>query len=335
MARSDWSSVRLHVVTGKGGTGKTTVAAALAMALAHGGRRVLLMEVEGRQGIAQLFDTPPLPYEERRVAVAPGGGEVWALAVDPEEALLEYLEMFYNLRRAGGLLRRMGAIDFAITIAPGIRDVLLTGKACELVRRAEKGQPKAPDVVVLDAPPTGRITRFLNVNQEVAHLAKVGPIRTQADSVMRVLRSDRTAVHLVTLLEEMPVQETADGVAELEEAGLPVGGVIVNMMRPPALDDDELLAAAEGTFDRMEVASGVAALDLPGGVSTGRAATALIDSLLEEARDHAQRVAVERAERLRIAGMGRPVYELPAIPSGIDLAALYEMADLLREQGMA
>ena len=88
---NDWEGVRLHVVTGKGGTGKTTVASALALALAAGGRRVLLTEVEGRQGIAQLFGTAPLPYAERRVAGTADGGEVRALAVDPEEALLEYL----------------------------------------------------------------------------------------------------------------------------------------------------------------------------------------------------------------------------------------------------
>ena len=100
-APDPWPHVTLHVVTGKGGTGKTTVAAALAIALATDGHRVLLMEVEGRQGIAQLFDVPPLPYEERRVAVAPGNGEVWALAVDTEDALLDYLELFYRMRRAG------------------------------------------------------------------------------------------------------------------------------------------------------------------------------------------------------------------------------------------
>ena len=99
--RHPFRDIRLHIVTGKGGTGKTTVAGALALALASDGRRVLLVEAEGRQGIAQLFDSPPLPYEERKIASAPGGGEVFALAIDPEEALLDYLEMFYNLKRAG------------------------------------------------------------------------------------------------------------------------------------------------------------------------------------------------------------------------------------------
>ena len=152
-------------MSGKGGTGKTTVAAALALALASGGGRVLLMEVEGRQGIAQLFDTPPLPYEERLVAVAPDGGEVFALAVDPEAALLEYLEMFYNMRRAGTALRKLGAVDFATTIAPGVRDVLLTGKAIEAVKRGERAGKPTYDAIVMDAPPTGRITRFLNVTR--------------------------------------------------------------------------------------------------------------------------------------------------------------------------
>ena len=105
--------MRLHVVTGKGGAGKTTVASALALALASGGKRVLLIEVEGRQGIAQVFDCPPLPYEERKIAVAPAtdtqpGGDVNALVADPESALLEYLEMFYNLRHAGKALTKLG-----------------------------------------------------------------------------------------------------------------------------------------------------------------------------------------------------------------------------------
>lgn len=132
------TKARLHFVSGKGGTGKSTVAAALALALAAGGRKVLLVEVEERQGIAQLFDVPPLPYEEVKVATADGGGQVNALAIDIEAAFLEYLDMFYNLGLAGRAMRRIGAIEFATTIAPGLRDVLLTGKIKEIVTRTAK-----------------------------------------------------------------------------------------------------------------------------------------------------------------------------------------------------
>ncbi|WP_231126196.1 ArsA-related P-loop ATPase [Motilibacter aurantiacus] len=321
-----WPGVRLHVVTGKGGTGKTTVAAALAVAIAWGGRRVLLCEVEGRQGIARLFDVPPLPYEERTVAVAPDGGEVFALPVDAEQALLEYLELFYKLGRAGKALRRMGAVDFATTVAPGLRDVLLTGKAYEAVRR--RGPDGAPtyDAVVLDAPPTGRITRFLGVHAEVADLAKVGPIRGQADSIMEMLRSPQTAVHLVTLLEEMPVQETADAVQELTAAGLPVGGIVVNRARPPLLTDPTLEAAARGTLDREGIAAGLAASGAP---SDPR----VVDALLAEGRAHAERVALERAERRAVDALGPRAYTLPLLPDGGDLGGLYALAAALREQG--
>ncbi len=219
-------------MTGKGGTGKTTVAAALALALAAGGRRTLLVEVEGRQGVAQLFGTPPLPYEERRITAAAGGGEVRVLAIDAEEALLEYLEMFYRLGAAGRALRRLGAIDFATTIAPGLRDVLLTGKVKEATTRTSGGH-RVYDAVVLDAPPTGRIGRFLNVTAETAKLAKVGPIKTQSDGVQALLRSPMTAVHVVTLLEEMPVQETVDAIDELTRLRIPVGHVIVNEAQAP------------------------------------------------------------------------------------------------------
>jgi anion-transporting ArsA/GET3 family ATPase len=324
---ADWEGVRLHVVTGKGGTGKTTVAGALALALASGGHRVLVLEVEGRQGIAQLFDTPPLPYEERRMAVAPEGGEVFALAVDAEEALLEYLDLFYHLGRAGRLLKKIGAVDFATTVAPGLRDVLLTGKAYEAVGRRRAGR-RTYDAIVLDAPPTGRITRFLNVNSEVAGLARVGPVRNQADSIMKLLSSPQTAVHLVTLLEEMPTQETVDAVADLQDAHLPIGAVIVNMVRRPPLRPAEVTAAAKGKLDRGAVAAGLAAAGLP-------TDDALVDSLIDEAAQLAERVALEKRERKVIAGLGRPTYELPWLPQGMDVGGLHELAAELRDQGAA
>lgn len=331
---SDFPRVRLHVVSGKGGTGKTTVAAALALALASEGQDVLLCEVEGRQGIARLFDVDPLPYEERRIATGRtsdgnGAGTVHALHIDPESALLEYLAMYYRLGRAGKALDRFGVIEFATTLAPGVRDVLLTGKVFEATKDNRRGKSaRQYDAVVLDAPPTGRIARFLGVNSELAGLAKVGPVRSQADMVMTLFRSPRTAIHLVTVLEEMPVQETADGIAELRAAGLPVGGVIVNQVRPQDLGPEQLAAAREGTID----AAGLAA-DLK---SVGvEADDDLVAGLLEEARDHAVRRALEDSQRAVVAGLDVPAYELPRLPGGVDLGGLYELAADLVEQGLA
>jgi len=336
---TDWDGVRLHVVTGKGGTGKTTVAAAMALALATAGRKVLLIEVEGRQGIARLFDCPPLPYEERKVAIGLGaegagqGGDVYALAVDPEGALLDYMEMFYNLRRTGKALTRLGVVDFATTIAPGLSDVLVTGKATEATRRREgpRGSAHVYHAVVMDAPPTGRISRFLDVSTEVSGLAKVGPIRTHADTVARVIRSPQTAVHFVTTLEEMPVQETLDGIAELRELtgdAIRPGGIIINMARTALLDPADLAAAAAGSLDVTELAVGLKAAGI--GDNHGLAV-----DLMTELREHALQVALQDRERDELLTAGQPHYELPMIPDGIDLAGLYQLAATLRKQGAA
>ncbi|HWM02116.1 MAG TPA: ArsA-related P-loop ATPase [Actinophytocola sp.] len=321
------SRARLHVVTGKGGTGKTTVAAALALALATGGRRVLLIEVEGRQGIAQLFDTQPLPYVEKRIASAPGGGEVRALHVDAEAALLEYFAMFYNLGFAGRTLRRMGAIEFATTLAPGLRDVLLTGKVKETVGRTDDHGRHVYDAVVLDAPPTGRIVKFLDVTKAMAELAKVGPIKGQSEGVVRLLHSQDTAVHLVTLLEEMPVRETLEAVAELSAADLRPGAVIVNRVRPPRLPARSVSPAADGRVDASRVRAGLtsAGLDL---------APEDVDGLVEETVEHAIRVLAEQNARDQLTEVDLPALELPDITEGIDTAALYELAEALVDQGV-
>jgi anion-transporting ArsA/GET3 family ATPase len=329
---ADFPGVQLHIVTGKGGTGKTTVSAALALGLAASGRTVLLCEVEGRQGIAQLFDVPPLPYEERLLvsgAAGPtGSGDVYALAIDPESALLEYLDMYYRLGRAGKMLDRFGVIEFATTIAPGVRDVLLTGKVYEAANRNRRNKgARHYDAIVLDAPPTGRIAQFLNVNDELAGLAKVGPVKGQADVVMSLLRSPRTAIHLVSVLEEMPVQETADGIAQLKEIGLPVGGVVVNQVRPQDLDDQERRQLIDEAADRGVIRTSLEKI----GIEVDEA---MLDGLLEEGHDHAERRALEDSQRVLVESLGVPAYELPRLPGGVDMGGLYELAELLATGGL-
>jgi anion-transporting ArsA/GET3 family ATPase len=308
---------RLHIVSGKGGTGKTTIAAALACALATTGRRVLLCEVEGRQGIAELFGASRLvDAEERRVCRTPSSGAVHALSIDAEAALLEYLETFYHLGLAAKALERFRVVDFATSIAPGLRDVLLTGKVYEAVRRGEKNHPNSYDAVVLDAPPTGRIAQFLNVHQAVAGLARVGPIRGQADSIMRMLRSTTTAVHLVTLLEDMPVTETEEAVAALRPTGISVETVIANKVIPTPLDEVQLQRAAMGT--------------------TLLRVRALNDQqnrlLTAEFADEAARTLQQRDRHRRLTSLGVPLAEIAFDAAGIDEAALFSIADQIRNQ---
>ena len=321
------SKARLHFVTGKGGTGKSTVAAALALTLASGGRKVLLVEVEGRQGIAQLFDVPPLPYKELKIATAEHGGQVNALAIDIEAAFLEYLDMFYNLGIAGRAMRRIGAIEFATTIAPGLRDVLLTGKIKESVIRVDKNKLPVYDAIVVDAPPTGRIARFLDVTRAVSDLAKGGPVYSQAEGVVKILHSDQTAIHLVTLLEALPMQETLEAIDELQGMGLPIGIVIVNRNIAAYLQPDDLAKAAEGDVDADAVRAGLAAA----GIKLNDADFA---GLLTETIQHATRITARAASAEQLEELKVPRLELPTIADGVDLGSLYELSESLAQQGV-
>jgi anion-transporting ArsA/GET3 family ATPase len=306
-----------HIVSGKGGTGKTTIAGALGCALATSGRRVLVCEVEGRQGISQLFDVLPLTgTEERRISRTPAGGTVYGLAIDAEDALMEYLDTFYHLSIAGKALDRFGAVDFATSIAPGLRDVLLTGKVYEAVRRKIKNRPNSYDAVVLDAPPTGRIAQFLNVHAAVAGLAKVGPIRNQADSIMRLLRSATTTVHLVTLLEDMPVTEIEEAVAALRPTQVRLGSVIENMVTPTPLDRDQLIQAAAGSV----------ILKVP------RLTIKQNQALASEFAIEAARTLTEQQRHDRLTALGLPLVEIAFDHEGIDEGAIFAIAEQLTDQ---
>ena len=194
-------------------------------------------------------------------------------------------------------------------------------------RRRQAGSPTgfAYDAVVLDAPPTGRIGRFLNVSAEVSGLAKVGPVRSHADSVANVIKSPQTAEHFVSTLEEMPVQETLDGIAEIRAVpGMQVGGIVINMARPVVLSQEELKARPDPAV--MAAALGAAGLYDP---------NSLAAALAEELSEHARLVELADRERTELEAAGQPIYELPLFAEGIDLAALHKLAAELRDQGAA
>ncbi|USQ76668.1 ArsA-related P-loop ATPase [Ornithinimicrobium cryptoxanthini] len=328
---------RLHIVTGKGGTGKTTVAAALATALAVEGSRVLLVETEERQGISQVLDVAPLGTEEVDVASGLDGGDVLGLSVEAGTALVEYLRLFYRLGRAGDLLHRMGAIEFATTIAPGVRDVLIGGRIYEAVRRTagqtagsrrRRGKDDHPayDAVVVDAPPTGRIGRFLDVTGQLADLARVGPIRNQADAVSALLHSPTTVVHLVTLLEQLPVQETLDAVAELSADGLQVGALVVNQRRDAAAREAVDLVAATDP-DRELLAGQLESVGI-------RTSASMVDGLVQTAADAVERRDLELSLEEAVVASGRPILTLPHLPEGVGSDAVRRLAAELAAQGV-
>ena len=293
---------RLLIVTGKGGVGKSTVAAALAVAGARTGRRTCLVEVEGRQTFSRLFDTSAWDFTEREFR--PG---IFGLSIDPEASLVEYLDMFYGARRLSKLVVGSTAVEFATTAAPGIKDVLLIGKVKEMERRRDGDGRFHYDLVVVDAPPTGRIVNFLRAPDATTEMVNVGPIRSQAQSLVDMLLDGRrTHLQLVTLLEEMPVRETVDSVAALRGLGVTLGPVVVNRVLTERFDAE----GRKALTDDLEPAE-LAALLTDAGLDVGEDAAAALRQL---GYSHLSRLGLQ--ERMRDELRRRvtlPTIELPYV----------------------
>jgi anion-transporting ArsA/GET3 family ATPase len=235
---SFFAASRLVIVAGKGGVGKTTVSAAMATAAARAGLSVLLIEIEGKSGLASLFGREPLGYEE--VELADG---IRGRTITPDEALLEYLRE-HGLSRISKRLVSSGALEIVATAAPGIRDILVLGK----VRSLE--QSRAADLIVLDAPAAGHAITFLLSPRGLLDAVRVGPINSQARDALELLTDpERCQVVLVTLPEETPVNELVDTAYHLEDrVGVSLGPVVVNGVVPVRagleVDPEEAAAAA-------------------------------------------------------------------------------------------
>ena len=237
--RAFCTSTRVLIVAGKGGVGKTTVSAAVARMAAGLGVRTLLIEIEGRSGLASLFGgSGALDYNERELSP-----NVLARTLTPDDALIEYLNA-HGLRRISKRLIKTGAIDVVATAVPGIKDILVLGK----VKQIERNVPTV-DLVVVDAPAAGHAVQFLRSAHGLLDAVRVGPIRTQAQEVADLLSDPvRTRVMLVTLPEETPVNELVETAYALEDTvGVKLAPIVVNGVYPPldGLDIDPAVAAAK------------------------------------------------------------------------------------------
>ena len=298
---------RLVIVAGKGGVGKTTVAAALARMASLAGLSSLVVEVEGKSGLAAAFGAGPLGYEEDvLVAADPAAGtaEVRARTLTPDDALLEYLQD-HGMRRISRRLLSSGAVDVAATAAPGIKDILVLGKVKQLERAG------AADLLVLDAPAAGHAVTFLLAARALLDAVRVGPIRAQAEDVLELLSDPaRCQVMLVTLAEETPVNEVVETAFALEDrVGLALGPVVVNGLYPEAEGmDADPVAAAE--------AAGVA-------LRAGEAEALRAAAAFRRQRQELQREQVARlAERLPLPQLHLPfLFTAELGPADVDTLA--------------
>ena len=222
MELAEWcSSSRVIILAGKGGVGKTTAAAALSVAAARAGRQVLLVELEGKSGLASMFGIDALEDERE---VYPG---LTVLPLAPDEALIEYLET-HGFGKISRRLVSLGVLDIVATAVPGMKEILVLGKVKSLQNA------RAADVIIVDGPAAGHAVTFLLSPKGLLDAVRVGPVLTQAVEVTEMLSEpDRAQVMLVTLPEETPVNETVETAQALtDRIGLTLGPLVVNGVYP-------------------------------------------------------------------------------------------------------
>jgi anion-transporting ArsA/GET3 family ATPase len=280
----DLLELRLVFVTGKGGVGKTTVAAGLAQLAASHGKRVLVCEVDAKGDVTTLFDAPPTDFTPREIA--PG---IWSMSMDTEASLREYLKLHLRIPVMGRIGPLAKAFDFVATAAPGVREILTVGKLCWEVRESHY------DLVVVDAPASGHVIGQLAAPQAINDLVKVGLIRSQTDWMLDILSDPRqTGLVAVCTPEEMPVSETIELERRVrEETTVHMSAVVVNRVLPELFGQRE-----EVVFEELRVPE-------TAGVLSGRAGGD-VTPVLEAAR-----LAVTM-RRTRSAHLQRLQSELPA-----------------------
>jgi anion-transporting ArsA/GET3 family ATPase len=315
---------KIHIVSGKGGVGKTTTAAALAVVAARHGRKVCIAEVDRKGTLPKLFGVSELAYEPRELAA-----DVWGINILPEEALAEYLRVQYHMRRLSWAFTSTHFVDYITTAAPGLKDILLLGKIWFLEQ--DRGTKHQFDTIIVDAPAAGHMLTFLSAPSGLSDAIRVGPIKRQADWLTSMLTDPkRTNVHLVTIAEEMPVSETLETATALSsKLSIAQGMIFANGIYGELFDADEEVALvkllAEDHTDELTREAATVGLQLD---------DEDVGGLVGYARFLLARRRIQTAylKQLR-KGTTEPVVELPFLFSaGLALPDIESLADAIEER---
>jgi anion-transporting ArsA/GET3 family ATPase len=251
---------RLVIVTGKGGVGKSTIALALGFAAAAAGKRTIVCEVAAQENLSRIFHHSRVGFQEVEMAE-----NLWAISIDPDESMREYVLLQLRVRAMGDLLFRSRVFTYLTAATPGLRELVTVGKMWELAqphRKVKEG--RVYDLVIVDAPPTGHGVGFLQTPRTFANIARVGPIASQAQALDSFITNrHKTAVAIVALPEEMPVNETAALERDLtSKVGTTVERIYMNGLYPRRFDpaEQERIATAAAATEGAERAACLAAL---------------------------------------------------------------------------
>jgi anion-transporting ArsA/GET3 family ATPase len=248
----------------------------------------------------------------------------------PEDALAEYLDVQYHMKRISKAFTSTHFVDYITTAAPGLKDILVLGKIWYL-ERDRSGRTDEFDTIIVDAPAAGHMLTFLSAPMGLSDALRVGPVRKQSDWLIEMLRDpERTRVHLVTLPEEMPVTETLETAAALEgEIGINSGVVFANAVYTELFNEQEeknlgSIIASNDAAPLVEQAQGVGL----------RLDTEDVEALLGYGRflEARRSIQTEHLSELR-ERVGQPVVELPFLFSaGLALPDVENLADVIEEQ---